>query len=301
MMKVSAIATRSFCLLFAFIFSAAFADEERVEVNFINFSPETADLFWQDGEEFVLVGDVAPYTVTRMETYIGETFAYGDKDDSESTDRLEHTVGTAKDIVGIFESSERTTVNVLCSTTKGDLRITVQPTWSPFGAARFLELVSKRYFDGCALNRVVKGFLTQFGIGADYDQRTEYRNKRIFDDVPGGIKFQPGFMAYAGSGKDSRTTEMFIVMPDTPPHQLNAFGQNPWETPFARVQPEDVQNVVVEWYAYGDMPPWGEGPDPQKIYPRGGYENYLANKFPRMDYINTCRVVESDDDVEEEL
>ena len=75
------------------------------------------------------------------------------------------------------------TIPVECSTTQGDLHITVQPTWSPLGAARFLELVRKEYFDGCALNRVVKGFLTQFGISADYEQRTSYRQKNIPDDI----------------------------------------------------------------------------------------------------------------------
>ena len=40
---------------------------------------------------------------------------------------------------------------------------------------------------------------------------------------------------FAGSGKDSRGSEMFFVMPGCPPEQLNAFGSNSWETPFGRV------------------------------------------------------------------
>ena len=42
---------------------------------------------------------------------------------------------------------------------------------------------------------------------------------------------------------------------------------------------------------YGDMPPWGKGPDPQKIYGEG--YGYLAREFPELDYLETCRVVES--------
>lgn len=45
------------------------------------------------------------------------------------------------------------------------------------------------------------------------------------DHVP---PFEPGMMSYAGSGPNSRTSEMFFVMPDCPHHQLVAFGQNPW-------------------------------------------------------------------------
>jgi cyclophilin family peptidyl-prolyl cis-trans isomerase len=157
------------------------------------------------------------------------------------------------------------------------------------------------YFDGCALNRVVKQFLTQFGISADYDMRTEWRSANIPDDAKQGIAFRPGFMAYAGSGPNSRSTEMFIVMPDTPPHQLGAFGtDNPWETPFAYVDETSLNEVVAKWYAYGDMPPWGQGPDPQKIYKEDGYE-YLAKQFPRMDYMTECRIVSVDNEEEEEL
>ena len=41
---------------------------------------------------------------------------------------------------------------------------------------------------------------------------------------------------------------------------------------------------------YWDMPPWGKGPDPQKIYGEG--YGYLAHEFPEIDYLETCRVVE---------
>lgn len=148
--------------------------------------------------------------------------------------------------------------HVVCGTTKGDLRITVKPFWSPRGAARFLELLSSgvRYFDGCALNRNVEKFLVQFGIGADYDQRTNYRSSDIPDDpqLEPPVKFRPGYMSYAGSGPNSRSTEIFIARPDTPVHQLGYFGTNPWETPFAYVAEEDL-HVVTSWHAYGDMAP----------------------------------------------
>mmetsp|Transcript_32350 Transcript_32350/g.47842 ORF Transcript_32350/g.47842 Transcript_32350/m.47842 type:complete len:114 (-) Transcript_32350:17-358(-) len=98
-------------------------------------------------------------------------------------------------------------------------------------------------------------------------------------------------MAFAGSGPNSRTTELFIVMPETPAGQLSYFGTNPWETPFAHiVDDDDLEQVVGKWYAYGDMPPWGEGPDPQKIYPPNGYDEYLKTEFPDMDYIESCRI-----------
>lgn len=40
-------------------------------------------------------------------------------------------------------------------------------------------------------------------------------------------------------------------------------GTNPWETPFGVV--EDGMDNVINFYSYGDMPPWGNGPHPHRI------------------------------------
>jgi cyclophilin family peptidyl-prolyl cis-trans isomerase len=172
------------------------------------------------------------------------------------------------------------------------LNIRVLPWWSPGGASRFLSLVRNGHYNGVALNRVVPNFLTQFGISPDYEARTRMRTNRIKDDYVHDppIPFIQGSMAFAGSGPDSRTTEVFIVATGTTQMQLNHFGANPWETPFALI--DDVQNTPVQnWYSYGDMPPWGEGPDSQKIYLEDGYE-YLERDFPKLDYIEECVVQE---------
>lgn len=52
--------------------------------------------------------------------------------------------------------------HVVCGTTKGDIRIVVQPFWSPRGAARFLELLERnvRYFDGWYVLSFVWFFLS---------------------------------------------------------------------------------------------------------------------------------------------
>jgi len=40
--------------------------------------------------------------------------------------------------------------------------------------------------------------------------------------------------------------------------------------------------------SYGDMPPRGQGPDPAKIEIQGG--EYLANHFPRLDFIKKATI-----------
>ena len=58
-----------------------------------------------------------------------------------------------------------------------------------------------------ALNRNVLNFLVQFGIGANYEQRSHYRSETIVDDPQWEppIPFQAGYLSYAGSGKNSRS------------------------------------------------------------------------------------------------
>merc|ERR1719409_1573187 len=78
-------------------------------------------------------------------------------------------------------------------------------------------------------------------------------------------------------------------MPHCPPGQLAHFGTNPWETPFAELEDEASLSVFGNIKVYGDMPPWGKGPDPQKVYGEG--YGYLAREFPELDYLETCVVV----------
>ena len=259
------------------------------KVSFINFSEQPVQLFFLDesSDSEVPVADLVPYMESAMETYIGHSFIY-------YLPKERHVITVEGDTVYAIGPD---TVQVVCSTSTGDFRAIVQPEWAPLGAGRFLELVQNKYFDGCGLNRVVKGFLTQFGISADYEMRTTYRTATIRDDVipsQGKIAFQHGYMSYAGSGPNSRSNEMFIVMPDADDWALSNFGrENPWETPFGYVEPEDL-STVAKWEAYGDMPPWGKGPDPGLIYEEDGYE-YLKREFPKLSYLHECNIISSTD------
>merc|ERR1712129_548625 len=144
---------------------------------------------------------------------------------------------------------------------------------------------------GMALTRVVPHFLAQFGIAATRELRETWqiKDKEFPDDLPGGAAFAPGMLSFAGSGAHSRTTEMFFVMPETPAQQLAAFGQEPWETPFAVLADVSSLAVLSVIRSYGDMPPWDSGPAPQRIRTEG-YE-YLAREFPELDYFSVCHRV----------
>jgi len=312
------------------------AEAEHNEVlTFINFSDRPIDISWVSPEDQTRHPTMTakPYQTYTTNTYVGHVFAYEWLDGTDflyqvsppnknnhnnasihavhilgdnrqrwedgrrdlTTNKKEATTAAATEAAGHEQAR-----HVVCGTTKGDIRIVVQPFWSPRGAARFLELLDRnvRYFDGCALNRNVLNFLVQFGIGANYEQRSHYRSETIVDDPQWEppIPFQAGYLSYAGSGKNSRSTEMFIARPDTAPSQLQYFGTNAWETPFGYVEEESVP-VVSAWYSYGDMAPdYGNGPNPQKIYKKDGYDTYLKNEFPKMDYITGCVIIPNDYD-----
>jgi len=284
------------------------------KVIFLNFSDKPLPLYWVDPDEGPQhVVDVLPYEPYKEKTMSGHTFQYTISEETtnytvESTSKQSQEMYLEEAdrelipqvyVLGsqLKEDPEFASKRVVCETTKGDIRMDIHPFWSPLGAARFLELVhaETRYFDGCALNRVVPNFLTQFGIGEDFEQRTFYREETIPDDpvwVP-PIAFEPGFLSFAGSGDHSRSNEIFIVMPNTPKGQLEYFGKNQWETPFGFVLKEDLE-VVGSFHSYGDMPPWGKGPEPHKIYEEGGYDTYLAQDFPDLDYMVGCAIVPDD-------
>ena len=47
--------------------------------------------------------------------------------------------------------------------------------------------------------------------------------------------------------------------------------------------------MVDNFYnSYGDMPPRGQGPDPSQIQLQGN--EYLQNRFPRLDYIKKATI-----------
>jgi cyclophilin family peptidyl-prolyl cis-trans isomerase len=125
----------------------------------------------------------------------------------------------------------------------------------------------------------VKGFLVQFGI--TYNK--ELKNQPPIQDDPQNdpkIAFEKGFISFAGSGPNSRTSQLFIAYAPS-----SGFGRELWETPVGKVV-EGMEHVEA-FYSYGDMPPWGKGPVQGKIH--SGPE-YIEENFPLTDKFDVCRV-----------
>lgn len=166
-------------------------------------------------------------------------------------------------------------------TTAGAFVVEVRRTWAPRGADRFYNLVRGGYYDSVYVHRVVPGKVAQFGI--HYDPRITYvwSQDPIRDD-PRRMSNLRGRLAFAKSGPNSRTTQVFVNLTDNPGLDDQGFA------PFGEVV-RGMEAVDSLYDGYGDGPPRGEGPYPAQARAEGSA--YLEESFPELDLIREARVV----------
>lgn len=175
---------------------------------------------------------------------------------------------------------------IRCGTTKGDITLQLIREWSPNGYDRAVELFERHFYDHSHLFRAVPNFLVQFGISYSDDKELKsFARKPIQDDpkFDPPIEFHPGMISYAGSGPNSRTSQLFISLGG------KNFGRELWETPIGKVI-EGMENAE-QFYSYGDMPPWGKGPVQGKIH---SGPQYIEENFPLIDKFLECTVERSE-------
>lgn len=183
-----------------------------------------------------------------------------------------------------IEANSNVTSKISCETTKGPLLFEIYRDWAPNGADRFVELVQTGFFTDIALFRCVKDFLTQFGI-SDKSEYKHWHGKNLKDDPNLHIPIRKNYLSFAGGGPNTRSTQLFIAF-----KELDFLGTEPWETPFGKVV--EGQSTLDSLYKeYGDIPPFGKGPDQQKIHNRGN--TYVREEFPETDFILSCAIISS--------
>jgi peptidyl-prolyl cis-trans isomerase A (cyclophilin A) len=166
--------------------------------------------------------------------------------------------------------------HVKLDTSKGLVDIEVHRDWAPVGADHFYDLAKNGFYDGDRFFRVVRNFAVQFGINGDPQINQLWANGLLPDD-PVKQHNVKGALTYAKPGPNARTTQLFINLKD---NRQTLDGQG--FAPIGKVV--SGMDVVESLYAfYGDMPPAGQGPDPNKIQQQGN--EYLETHFPRLDFI----------------
>ena len=181
-------------------------------------------------------------------------------------------------------------VGVQCETTKGSFEVEVYRDWAPRGADRFLDMVKEGFFTDIAMFRTVDKFLSQFGI-SDQPQfkasNPNFKFREIQDDPDMGLGIKKHYMSFAGSGVNSRSTQIFIAFED-----LNWLGprkgphggrDGTWETPFGKV----VGGIDTVDHLYRG---YAEKPNQQKLHNLGNA--YIRENFPMMDFIKECHIIE---------
>ena len=165
-------------------------------------------------------------------------------------------------------------------TSKGVFVIEVRRDVAPNGADRFYNLVKSGFYDNARFFRVVSGFMVQFGIHGDPATMMKWRNASIKDD-PVKTTNQRGFVTFATSGPDSRTTQVFINFADN--SGLDRQGFSPFGKVISGMNVVDALNAE-----YGEGAPRGNGPDQGRLQTEGN--SYLAKSFPKLDYIKKATI-----------
>lgn len=147
-----------------------------------------------------------------------------------------------------------------------------------------------------ALMRCVKNFLCQFGIAGIPSYNKPF-NKNLPDDpnwLPEGPthrtnelgvkRFGKGYLAYAGSGKNSRGNQLIVALSDN--KMLG--GGSPWEVPWGEVVGKESFRTLDKIYTgYGE-----KGPSQGRLSREGSSEGVMK-EFPKLDYILGCDVIDS--------
>jgi len=166
------------------------------------------------------------------------------------------------------------TFRVAVETSKGQLVVESRRAWAPVGCDRFYNLVRAGFFDDSRFFRVRSGAFVQFGIPGDPAVAAVWMNDAIPDDLVRRSNTR-GTVAYAMTGPNTRTTQLFVNLRDNPP--LDREGFAPIGTV---VEGMDVADRI--YAAYAEQPGGGmRGGKQGRIFEGGNA--VLDRDFPLLD------------------
>jgi peptidyl-prolyl cis-trans isomerase A (cyclophilin A) len=164
------------------------------------------------------------------------------------------------------------------TTTRGEFTVVVTRAWAPLGADRFYNLVKHHFYDNASVFRVVAGFVAQFGISA-YPPVTAAWEKNEIKDDPVTQTNKRGYITFATSGPNTRTTQVFINFKDNPYLDKSGFA------PFGSIDAVGMK-VVDMFYDQYDS----NQIDQEMINKQG--KAYLDKNYPKLDVIKSVVITD---------
>ncbi|HSB10379.1 MAG TPA: peptidylprolyl isomerase [Blastocatellia bacterium] len=167
-------------------------------------------------------------------------------------------------------------------TSKGNFIFEAHREWAPRGVDRFYNLVRAGFFDDSRFFRVRTAYIAQFGIPGDPAVASVWKDQAIKDD-PVRQSNARGFVGYAMTGPDTRTTQLYINLTDN--SRLDADGFAPIAKVIAGME------IVDRLYSgYGEDAGGGMRAGKQgKIFEGGSA--YLDREFPKLDRLVRATLV----------
>lgn len=185
-----------------------------------------------------------------------------------------------------------------CQTTQGPFNAMVHESWAPLGAKRVLNMVQSGYFNsknGVPLMRCIKDFICQFGLNSDPKLSNEFKlvledDKNWLPEGPkhrknskGVVRFARGYLAYAGGGPNTRDNQLIVSLTNVE----TLAGGSPWEVPWGELVGKHSFDTLAKFYTgYGE-----DGPQQNDLWQKGVTKD-TKKKFPKLDYITGCSVVD---------
>jgi cyclophilin family peptidyl-prolyl cis-trans isomerase len=165
------------------------------------------------------------------------------------------------------------TYRVKFESTAGVFVLEVHRDWAPIGADRFYNLVRAGFYDDSRFYRTTQRFV-QFGIAGRPDVAQIWRDRKIQDD-PVKETNTRGRFAFAMTGPDTRTTQIYICKVDMSAQDKDGFA------PLGTVV--EGMDVVDKLYAeYGENAGGGmRGGKQGRIFAEGNA--HLDRDYPKLD------------------
>ncbi len=165
--------------------------------------------------------------------------------------------------------------HVKIATSAGDFTIEAHRDWAPRGADRFYNLVRAGFYNDSRFYRVVPNYIAQFGIAGDPVVAAVWRSESFPDDAPPLRNNERGSVAFAMTGPNARTTQVYINLKDNAKNDGQGFAI------FGRVV--SGWEVVEKLYSgYGEGSGGGMRAGKQAPLFEGGTA-YLDREYPKLD------------------